>query len=629
MGDPRPARAHASVRMVLVLLVLLPTVTTVYLASTAANARWAYRTGARSVAAETTVLDTVLQARAELNAARIPASAISFAQSFKVDEPTLSSLLHVDFASTLQSSLAAVSADRTLRSTAQLRADARALEALTPGVGTSTSYDQIGGVFRTYCNDVNTLWLKDFADLQHQVSRWQPPGSIDTGMTALRQTFAAYLAGLDEVEAGNFVLNGEADKSLQQQMIGSADRYATAAAQLAGVLGPLGQAAWQRLQHSPETVAFAADLREAVDLAVNGGPAPFATDIPAYAAAFRDGLQELDDLSALVLATSADLHGSALRQEAAATDTFVREVALLLLLTILSLGGALLVARSLARPLERLAGAATRVHQGQFDLEPLPDEGPRELATTSAAFNDMASTLQAVEAKAMALASGELADPVLQAPLPGRTGQALQAAVDRLTTRTREREDQRIQLEEEATHDAMTGLLNRAAALQTLTRDLGRRRREDDPMAVLFVDLDGLKTINDTHGHDVGDAAIVATAEALGRATRQGDIVARLGGDEFLVLLHVSGDDEAAYVADRIRRTVASTSVPAGSTTVELGCTVGVALADEDAVGDPTELIRQADLAMYEARRASRTRSLQPHDDTGSGPVGEIPSTPA
>ena len=98
------------------------------------------------------------------------------------------------------------------------------------------------------------------------------------------------------------------------------------------------------------------------------------------------------------------------------------ELLFLALLALVGFGGVVVGGRVLTRPLKKLAAAALQVHSGDFDLERLPDSGPREVVTTTAAFNDMASTLKAVEAKAVALAAEDLSDPELLIPLPGSDG---------------------------------------------------------------------------------------------------------------------------------------------------------------------------------------------------------------
>ena len=212
--------------------------------------------------------------------------------------------------------------------------------------------------------------------------------------------------------------------------------------------------------------------------------------------------------------------------------------------------------RVLTRPLKRLATTALQVHSGDFEVASLPETGPKEVVTTTAAFNDMASTLKAVEAKAVALAAEDLSNLELLTPLPGRTGRALQASVDTLAARIRERELQRYLLHEAATHDPLTGLLNRAAVLEHLTNDVSRRRQAGETVAVIFIDLDRLKPLNDTYGHEAGDAAILGTGIALLEATGSCDVVGRLGGDEFLLVLCHEHSCEGDAVAERIRQSV-------------------------------------------------------------------------
>ena len=180
------------------------------------------------------------------------------------------------------------------------------------------------------------------------------------------------------------------------------------------------------------------------------------------------------------------------------------------------------------------------------------------MVTTTAAFNDMSSTLKAVEITAVALAGEDLSHLEQLSPLPGKTGRALQASVDTLSMRIHERELQRQLLHEAATHDQLTGLLNRAAVLDHLANDVSRRREAGETVAVLFIDLDGLKPLNDTYGHEAGDTAIVNTGVALLEATGTCDVVGRLGGDEFLVVLchdhSFCGDTVAQNIHDNVSR---------------------------------------------------------------------------
>lgn len=158
-----------------------------------------------------------------------------------------------------------------------------------------------------------------------------------------------------------------------------------------------------------------------------------------------------------------------------------------------------------------------------------------------------------------------------------------------------------------AMHDDLTGLSTRAYFMDMLDRSAARAaRREGYQFAVLFVDLDGFKTVNDTLGHAVGDELLVTVARKLEACVRPGDVVARLGGDEFTILLDdIENGSDATRIAARI---IASLRRPAimGSAEVNLDGSIGIALSE--GVGTGEELLRSADLAMYRAKRRGRGR---------------------
>lgn len=153
-----------------------------------------------------------------------------------------------------------------------------------------------------------------------------------------------------------------------------------------------------------------------------------------------------------------------------------------------------------------------------------------------------------------------------------------------------------------ARYDQLTGLVNRLTFRDRLSHALRRANRREERIAVLFLDLDGLKRINDAHGHDAGDVVIQEVAERMKIAVREVDTVSRLSGDEFAVLLEDVAELEARAVAERILRNVAQ-SVRLGGTAVTPSVSVGVALFPE-AGADSSELLRSADRAMYAAKRA-------------------------
>ena len=169
---------------------------------------------------------------------------------------------------------------------------------------------------------------------------------------------------------------------------------------------------------------------------------------------------------------------------------------------------------------------------------------------------------------------------------------------------------ERVRLEEqltrEAFHDGLTGLANRALFRDRLDQALARSTRSQDVLAVLFVDLDGFKGVNDSLGHDAGDQLLVGVAQRLDDVTRPSDTLARLGGDEFALLLEGANEAPAVAVAERLLARLSEPTQIAGRE-LSLGASVGIALHPGGA-GDSEDLIRHADVAMYAAKEAGRGR---------------------
>lgn len=160
------------------------------------------------------------------------------------------------------------------------------------------------------------------------------------------------------------------------------------------------------------------------------------------------------------------------------------------------------------------------------------------------------------------------------------------------------------QLVHAAAHDVLTDLPNRATFYGHLDERVKRREGGVGDVAVLYVDLDGFKAVNDELGHQAGDELLRVIARRLERAIRPGDVVARLGGDEFAVLCpHVGHRDEASAVADRL---IAGVSEPVvlGGERITVGASIGICLGGAATSAD--SLVRQADAALYEVKRAGR-----------------------
>ena len=180
------------------------------------------------------------------------------------------------------------------------------------------------------------------------------------------------------------------------------------------------------------------------------------------------------------------------------------------------------------------------------------------------------------------------------------------AAVGRdLTDRKRHEAD----LAHRATHDALTGLPNRALLIDRLEHAVDVVDASSaKEIALLFIDLDRFKVVNDELGHDVGDILLRAVAERLAGALRSVDVVARLGGDEFVVLCPGLSRTEAEDVARRLLHAVSDSPIAIGDRRVEVTASVGVTIAGRSAGRHAEGLLREADVAMYQAKSHGRNR---------------------
>ena len=167
-----------------------------------------------------------------------------------------------------------------------------------------------------------------------------------------------------------------------------------------------------------------------------------------------------------------------------------------------------------------------------------------------------------------------------------------------------QRERIKQQLHHDSLHDALTGLGNRARFLQRLETEARRARHYQVPCALLYLDLDGFKQVNDTLGHPAGDRLLQAVAERLTSCVRENDLCARLGGDEFVVLLEDTSRSRAYEVAQRILAEIAA-PYTLDDQPARVGVSIGVALG-----GPQTEsaeiLLKQSDVALYNAKHAGK-----------------------
>ena len=162
----------------------------------------------------------------------------------------------------------------------------------------------------------------------------------------------------------------------------------------------------------------------------------------------------------------------------------------------------------------------------------------------------------------------------------------------------------REQLERKATHDSMTGLLNRPTVIMSLERELARARREHGRVAALLLDLDHFKSINDNYGHHAGDTAIAFAATCMEECVREHDYVGRYGGEEFLIVVADCDERLAREIAERIRVAVESEAVTFDGHELEITATIGIAISEDGE--DSESLLRRADAALYAGKEQGR-----------------------
>ncbi len=245
---------------------------------------------------------------------------------------------------------------------------------------------------------------------------------------------------------------------------------------------------------------------------------------------------------------------------------------------------AISMARWIARPIGALAHTARLVHRGDLGARAIV-AGPREVLEVANAFNAMTDSLQAAS-------------------------QALEAEIA-------ERKEIEVQMRDMAFHDSLTGLPNRLLLHDRMSQVMAASARGSFYGALMFLDLDDFKPLNDTHGHEVGDQLLKEVADRLTRCVRQMDTVARFGGDEFVVMLGELHADrgqsmaQAHSIAEKIRvlvsapylLTLAQEGQPDRQIEHRCSASIGVVLFSQGPASQ-AEILKQADAAMYQAKKA-------------------------
>jgi diguanylate cyclase (GGDEF)-like protein len=183
-------------------------------------------------------------------------------------------------------------------------------------------------------------------------------------------------------------------------------------------------------------------------------------------------------------------------------------------------------------------------------------------------------------------------------------------------------------VQRQASVDDLTGLYNHRFLIDSLGQQVALAERLGTPLAILMLDIDHFKALNDTHGHHAGDLALITFAETVLGSVRRADLAARYGGEEFVVLMPNTSGNEAFHVAEKIRLAVAATDVELPDrAAVRITVSVGVAAYPED-TGSASELFALADGALYEAKRTGRDRICMAASSPGAPPPRDATAMP-
>ncbi|MFP5515217.1 MAG: GGDEF domain-containing protein [Alphaproteobacteria bacterium] len=176
-----------------------------------------------------------------------------------------------------------------------------------------------------------------------------------------------------------------------------------------------------------------------------------------------------------------------------------------------------------------------------------------------------------------------------------------------MLARERRRVDTERVLRDAALSDPLTGLANRRAFFGAIDREVAGALRQETPVSLLLLDIDHFKEVNDAHGHDAGDAVLVALSRVLQRGVRQSDLVARFGGEEFAILLPCTPVEGAFLLAERLRCAVRDCGVEHDGVLLHVTVSIGVSSLAPNA-DRPDTLIKAADIALYRAKSDGRDR---------------------
>jgi diguanylate cyclase len=268
-------------------------------------------------------------------------------------------------------------------------------------------------------------------------------------------------------------------------------------------------------------------------------------------------------------------------------------------------------AHRLTRPLLKLAREAEALNQGRLRKSITLRNDFTEVETLTRALRRPVDGLVAKEQQLTAL------NVSLEQRVENRTlelesaNEALRAEMGLREKLHEEREELVRKLEYSANTDALTGAVNRRYLFESGVIALKRASRHRRPLSVMMFDVDHFKKINDTYGHGVGDDALCHLVDLARQTLRDIDLLARIGGEEFAVVLEDADEDQAAAVAERLRKLVESTPMYTDGLVVDMRVSIGVTAMDSCQESSLEPLLARADKALYEAKRSGRNRIVR------------------
>ncbi len=447
--DPHHRRGRLfplSIRTWLALVMLLPLAVALGLASTVVFSQLSTRRQAESTHEASSTLDSLLQDRVAVYNEYVPSEALVAAHAYGISGAKLNKYVGIDVQATLITARQKMNRLAAFEPGGDFADDHNTLVTLRRKIdGYKLSALDVQTAFNTIASQIDARWLSTFDTM---TSSGDASDSVATKSreASLLSSFTAFTSGLDEesLQSGgsleNLLTTGSKAPAQVRSLIVANQEFDTTVRDFPAALGSQGSAAWKALTDNPLDRTFVQEVATAINTGLTQGPAPDGSTASLILIG-RSEVSWASSLTGLVLASSTDLRAATNLQAQAATRALVLAIVFMLALVLATVAALLTFSRAVRRPLSHFVAAVTSVQQGELELPRLDESGPREFSLAAGAFNEMSSTLHAVQEQAIALSEGNLDDPVLERLLPGRTGAALQASLNELQQSVRQQRD--------------------------------------------------------------------------------------------------------------------------------------------------------------------------------------------